>query len=36
VIVGLGEVVEMSLWPLLLVAIGVAIMVGFFKLPQRS
>ena len=36
VIAGLGEVVEMSLWPLLLVAIGVAIMVGFFKLPHRS
>jgi hypothetical protein len=36
VIVGLGEVVEMSLWPLLLVAIGVAIMVGFFSLPRHS
>jgi hypothetical protein len=35
IIVGLGQVVEMSLWPLLLVAIGVAIMVGFFNLPRR-
>lgn len=36
VIVGLGEVVEVSLWPLLLVAIGIAILVGYFSLPRRS
>jgi hypothetical protein len=36
VIVGLGEIVEVSLWPLLLVAIGIAMMVGYFALPQRS
>jgi hypothetical protein len=36
IIAGLGEVVEVSLWPLLLVAIGIAMMIGFFRLPQRS
>ena len=36
VIVGLGEVVEMSLWPLLLVGLGIAMMLGFFSVPRRS
>ena len=36
VIVGLGEVVEISLWPLLLVSIGIAMMLGYFTLPRRS
>ncbi len=36
VIVGLGEVVEISLWPVLLVAIGIAMMLGYFTLPRRS
>jgi hypothetical protein len=35
VIVGLGEVVEVSLWPLLLVAIGIAILVGYVNLARR-
>ncbi len=35
IIVGLGEVVEVSLWPLLLVAIGIAMMVGYFTVPWR-
>jgi hypothetical protein len=35
VIVGLGEVVEVNLWPLLLVAIGIAILVGYFNLARR-
>ena len=36
VIVGLGEVVEMSLWPLLLVGLGIAMMLGYFTFPRRS
>ncbi len=36
VIVGLGEVVEISLWPLLLVGLGIAMMLGYFTFPRRS
>ncbi len=36
VIVGLGEVVQVSLWPLLLMAIGLAMIVGYFAYPRRT
>ena len=36
VIVGLGEVIEVSLWPILLIAIGFVMIGGYFFFPRRS
>jgi hypothetical protein len=36
VIIGLGEVVTISLWPILLIVIGISMIVGFFVYPRRS
>jgi hypothetical protein len=36
VIVGLGEVVQVSLWPLLLMAVGFVMVVGYFVYPRRT
>jgi hypothetical protein len=35
VIVGLGEVIEFSLWPILLIAIGAVMIGAFFVYPRR-
>jgi hypothetical protein len=36
IIVGLGEVIEISLWPLLLVTIGLVMIGGYFMYPRRT
>jgi hypothetical protein len=35
VILGIGGVIDVSLWPLILVAIGVAMLLGYFTSPRR-
>lgn len=36
IIVGLGEVIEVNLWPMLLIAIGFVMIGAFFLYPRRS
>ncbi len=36
VIVGLGEVIEVSLWPILLIAIGIVMIGGYALYPRQS
>jgi hypothetical protein len=36
IIVGLGEVIEISLWPLLLITIGLVMIGGYFMYPRRT
>jgi hypothetical protein len=35
VIIGIGGVIDVSLWPLILVAIGVSMLLGYFMSPRR-
>jgi hypothetical protein len=35
VIIGIGGLIDVSLWPLILVAIGVSMLIGYFTGPKR-
>ncbi len=35
VIIGVGSVVDVSLWPLILIAVGVALLLGYLSGPRR-
>lgn len=35
VIIGVGSVIDVSLWPLLIIAIGLAMLLGYFLGPRR-
>lgn len=35
VIVGVGELIEVDLWPLIIIAIGVSMLLGYFSGPRR-
>lgn len=34
-IIGIGSLIDVSLWPLLLIAVGVALLLGYFVGPRR-